>query len=173
MEHEGDGDANRSWCAWNSPQKFGKKPGGFRNQRKNRDHTDHSIAKIGRNTEKSPGDLKRLAVTQILVKYYQQILVRKICKEYNYNNNKILERKLIHANRPTNECPTYDTEQSDGEAPVMLEFGECGVPLHCHSSQIYGVVAPERILPMVQIELLKTLTECKKKKKMSYAKLNC
>ena len=23
---------------------------------------------------------------------------------------------------PTNECPTYDTEQSDGEVPVMLEL---------------------------------------------------
>ena len=28
-----------------------------------------------------------------------------------------------------NECPGYDTKQSDCEALVMLEFGECGVPL--------------------------------------------
>ena len=38
------------------------------NQRKNRDHTDLSIVKIDYNTEKSPGDLRRLAVTQIPVK---------------------------------------------------------------------------------------------------------
>ena len=41
-----------------------KKTGGIENPRKKRDHLDHSIAKIGQNTEKSPGDLKRLAVTQ-------------------------------------------------------------------------------------------------------------
>ena len=29
-----------------------------------RDHPDYSITKIGHNTEKSPGDLRRLAVTQ-------------------------------------------------------------------------------------------------------------
>ena len=33
---------------------------------------------------------------------------------------------------PTNECPGYNTKQSDGEALVKLDLGECGVPLHCH-----------------------------------------
>ena len=32
------------------------------------DHPNHSIIKIGQNTEKSPGDVKRLAVTQTPVK---------------------------------------------------------------------------------------------------------
>ena len=27
-----------------------------------------------------------------------------------------------------NQCPGYETKQSDGEVPVMLHFGECGVP---------------------------------------------
>ena len=36
----------------------------------------------------------------------------------------------------TNECPGYNTKQSDGEAPVMP-----------------GMVAPDRILSMSQIEL--------------------
>ena len=27
-----------------------------------------------------------------------------------------------------NECSGYDTKQSAGEAPVMLEFRECNVP---------------------------------------------
>ena len=31
-----------------------------------------------------------------------------------------------------NVCPGYDTKQFDGEASVMLEFGECRVPLYCH-----------------------------------------
>ena len=34
-----------------------------------------------------------------------------------------------------NECSGYDTKQSDGEVPVMLE---CGVPLHCHCSQVHS-----------------------------------
>ena len=46
------------------PQKsLGKKTGGIGNQRENGDHPNHSIVKIGQNTEKSPGDQKRLAVT--------------------------------------------------------------------------------------------------------------
>ena len=32
------------------------------NQRRNQDHTNHNIVKIGLNTQKSPGDLRRLAV---------------------------------------------------------------------------------------------------------------
>ena len=27
------------------------------------------------------------------------------------------------------ECPRYDIKQSDGDIPVMQEFGQCGVPL--------------------------------------------
>ena len=37
-----------------------------------------------------------------------------------------------------NECPRYDTKQSDGEVPVMLELWECGVPLHDHCSQVHS-----------------------------------
>ena len=37
-----------------------------------------------------------------------------------------------------NECPGYDTKQSDGEVPVTLELGECGVPLYCHRSQVHS-----------------------------------
>ena len=33
------------------------------NQKKNRHHPDYSFAEISKNTKKSPGDLKRLAVT--------------------------------------------------------------------------------------------------------------
>ena len=35
------------------------------------DHRDYSIIKIGQNSQKSPGDLRRLAVTQTPVKNHQ------------------------------------------------------------------------------------------------------
>ena len=48
------------------------------NQRKNRDHPDLSIGEIGQNTEKSPEDLRRLAVTQTSVKDHQLIIIMKL-----------------------------------------------------------------------------------------------
>ena len=48
-----------------------------------------------------------------------------------------------------NECPGYDTEQSDGEVPVMLEFwGMRGIPLvPLLPGPLWpGVVAPDRVL---------------------------
>ena len=62
MEHEGDNDNKCNWCSWNDPQRIGKEI--RRNQRTSRDHPDDNITKIGQNTEKSPGDLRRLPVTQ-------------------------------------------------------------------------------------------------------------
>ena len=47
-----------------------KKPGRNGNQTKNRDHPDYSIVEIGQNTEKSPEDLMRLAVTWSQVKFH-------------------------------------------------------------------------------------------------------
>ena len=40
-----------------------------------KDNLDYSIIKIGQNTEKSPGDLRRLAVMQTLVRKHQLMLV--------------------------------------------------------------------------------------------------
>ena len=68
MEHEGDGDTDCSWCTRSSLQRRRKWNGGIKNQRKNRDDKDPIIVKIGQNTEKSPGDLRRLVVTQTPVK---------------------------------------------------------------------------------------------------------
>ena len=36
-----------------------------------------------------------------------------------------------------NECPAYDTKQSEGEISMMLWIGECGVFLNCHFSQVH------------------------------------
>ena len=41
------------------------------NRRTNRGHKDYNIVKSSQNTEKSPGDLRKPAVTQTLKKYDQ------------------------------------------------------------------------------------------------------
>ena len=83
MEHEGDSDTNNNWCPGNNPQKIGKGSGRLRNQRTSRNYPDNSITKISHNTEKSPGDLRRLAVTQTPEKNHQLTLVEKLLKEQN------------------------------------------------------------------------------------------
>ena len=57
---------------------------------------------------------------------------------------------------PHNGCPEYDTKQSHGEVPVMLEL--CGMwstpSLPSLPGPLWsGVVAPDRVLSMGQIEL--------------------
>ena len=69
-----------------------------------------------------------------------------------YTNSISAER----VNAPTNECPTYDTKQSDGEAPVMLEFwGMRSTPSFVlHPSPLcLRVVTLDRVLSVCQIEL--------------------
>ena len=48
------------------------------------DHPNYSIIEIDQNTEKSPGDWRRLAVTQTPVTNYQLTLMLKLSKS-NYN----------------------------------------------------------------------------------------
>ena len=53
---------------------------------------------------------------------------------------RIYQLLLCRGVGPPNECPGYDSKQSDGEVPVMLE-------LHCHRSQVHSgprVVAPDK-----------------------------
>ena len=68
MDHKVDGDANCNWCTWNDCQRLGKGIERLGNKKAHEEHPDDSINKNGQNTEKSPGDLKRLAVTQTHVK---------------------------------------------------------------------------------------------------------
>ena len=63
MGHESDGDAWCKWCPWNNFQRTGR----IKNWKTNGGHPDYSI-KINRNTEKSPANLRGLAVTQNPVK---------------------------------------------------------------------------------------------------------
>ena len=55
--------------------------GGLRNKRTCGDHLNYCIIKIGQNTEKCPGDLRRIAVTQTPVKNYWPTLVGKLEKK--------------------------------------------------------------------------------------------
>ena len=52
-----------------------KEIGGFGSWRPNGDHPNKSIIENGQNTEKSLGDLRRLAVTQTPVKNHQLTLM--------------------------------------------------------------------------------------------------
>ena len=55
--------------------------GGLGSWRMGRDYPNDSIAENGQNSETSPGDLKRFAVTQTPVKNHQLRLMWKILKE--------------------------------------------------------------------------------------------
>ena len=98
IDHESVSDTNCNWCERNNPQRLGKETERVGNWRTCQDHLNYSITKIGQNTEKSPGDLKRLGVTQTRVKNQLPILEWKTHKEYNNNNNdntaRILRRVL-------------------------------------------------------------------------------
>ena len=71
MEHESDSDTN---CTRYNHQSISTETGGFENKRTSGDHPNYSINKIGQNTEKSPGDLRRLAVTQTPVRNHRLTL---------------------------------------------------------------------------------------------------
>ena len=61
-------------------QKIGKRAGSLGNKRTIRDHTNNTTIKIIQNTEKSPGNLKRLPVAQTSVRNRQLTLAEKILK---------------------------------------------------------------------------------------------
>ena len=61
-----------------------------------------------------------------------------------------------------NECPVYDTKQSDGEAPVMLELWgiQCTPLLPSLPCPLCSrVVAPDWVLSIGQIELNRVWNE--------------
>ena len=73
MEHESDGDTSCNWHARYSHQRI--HTGGLGIKRSSKDHPNYSIVEINQNTKKSPGDLRRLAVTQTPVKNHQLTLM--------------------------------------------------------------------------------------------------
>ena len=61
-------------------KRISTRSGGLGNYRTGGDHQNYCIIEIGENTEKSPGDLRRLVVIQTLVRNHQLMLVWKILK---------------------------------------------------------------------------------------------
>ena len=75
MEHKSDDYTNRDWCFWHWHQRIIKGTGGLGGRRVSGDHPNYNIIESGQKTEKSPGNLRRLAVTQTPVKDYQLKLI--------------------------------------------------------------------------------------------------
>ena len=63
-----DGATNCYWCARYNHHRIGAWTRGIGNKRSNWDHQNYGIVEIDQNTEKSPGDLRKLAVTQTPVR---------------------------------------------------------------------------------------------------------
>ena len=80
LENEGDSNTNFNWRARYSQQRVDKGIGGVRNKKTSEDHPNDSIIKNSQNTKKSPGDLRRLAVTHTPVRNYQLTLAWKTLK---------------------------------------------------------------------------------------------
>ena len=68
MEHESHA---YNWCSWYIHQRIDKGTGGLGNKSTSRDHPNYCIIEISQNTEKNPGDLRRLAATQTKGKDHQ------------------------------------------------------------------------------------------------------
>ena len=77
---KGDNYTNRDWCFWYSHQRIIKGTGGLRGRRTRGDYPNYSIIENGQNTEKSPGVLRRLAVTQTQLKDLQLKLMWKFSR---------------------------------------------------------------------------------------------
>ena len=74
MEHASDNHTNCNLCVWNSNQRITKGTGGLGSLWTSGDHPNYYIIENGLNTEKSPENLRRLAVTQTPVKNHQLTL---------------------------------------------------------------------------------------------------
>ena len=59
-ELESDGYTNCNWCIQYSHQRIGAGTGELGNKWLSGDHPNNSIVEIGHNTEKGPGELRRL-----------------------------------------------------------------------------------------------------------------
>ena len=75
MEHESNDCANCVLCVRHNNLRIIKRPEGLGSWRTGRDYPNDSIARSGQNPEMSPGDLRKLAVTQTPVKNRQLTLM--------------------------------------------------------------------------------------------------
>ena len=77
IEHESDGNTKCNSHARYSHQRIGTVTGGLGNKRTSGGHPNYCIVEIDQNTKRSPGDLRRIAVTQTPVERHLLTLVRK------------------------------------------------------------------------------------------------
>ena len=75
VEYENDDNTNCNWCSLCSHHRISRRNWGLGNKRTSGDHPNYCIIEIGQNTEKSLGDLRRLAVTQTPVRNHQLIML--------------------------------------------------------------------------------------------------
>ena len=83
MEHKNDIDTRCNRETRYSHQNINNGTTGFGNWWTYEDYPNYIMIEISENTEKSPGNLKRLAVTKIRVEDYQLKLAWKTFKEVN------------------------------------------------------------------------------------------
>ena len=67
VDHESYDYTNCNWCSWYCHQRTATRTEELGKKGTGGDCPNYSNVEIGQNTEKSPGDLRRLAVTQIPV----------------------------------------------------------------------------------------------------------
>ena len=79
--HESSGNTNCNWWLYQDHKRIGKMTRGSVNKKTSGENLNYSIIEIDQNTEKSPGDLRSQAVTQILVRNHRLTLVGKTQKE--------------------------------------------------------------------------------------------
>ena len=93
MEHEGDDYTNSDWRFWYSNYRTIYGTGGLGSWRMSGDHPNYSIVENYQNTEKSPGDLRRVAVDQTPCERPSANIDVKnsngINDNNNYNNNNL------------------------------------------------------------------------------------
>ena len=125
MEHESVGVTNYNWSTRNGPQRLDKGTERVGNRRTCLDRRNYSIAKIGQNTEKNPGDLRRFAVAPISVKDYPLTLEWKCRNEFDYkkycrqmyDSHSII--KVNFANGLNNRTPCLQWKWNFFQAVVM------------------------------------------------------
>ena len=84
---------NCDWYSWFSYQRIGTATGGLGKKARG-DHPEYRINKISQKTEKSPGDLRKFAVTQTPGRNQSASTDMKNSKSSNsYNYNRIQKEK--------------------------------------------------------------------------------
>ena len=107
VEHESDKDTNYNWKGL---KRLGNWTGRVGHQRTKRDHPDYNIVEIGQNTEKSPWDLWRFAVTQTPVKDRQLMLLWKAHNEESWR----LEETCCHSSSSEKPSANAGVRNSKG-----------------------------------------------------------